>query len=377
MSVEKLLEELVACDSTNPDLVPGGAGEGGVAAIVARVLTEAGLEVSVEEVAPGRPNVIARLPGSGGGATLMLCGHTDVVGAGPEMFVPRVENGVMYGRGVADMKAGLAAAVVAAVRVARSPDQLAGDLVVAAVIDEEWGSLGAIAVAERHRADAVILPEQTNLDIVDEHGGFAWYEVISRGVEVAGIEADKGIDAIGLLGPVLSGIVELDADLAQRPAPAYGRPSIHASTIAGGTLYPAYPHHVTLGIERCTVPGETLAQAEAEITTIIDRGRAADPRLDVTWTTEIAREAVALDAAGRVVPILSAAAERVLGAAPARRGDMGWMDSGILVEAGIPCVIFGPTGGAEHGPDEWVDLASVERCADVLEATARDFCAVP
>ena len=127
----ELLAELVAADSTNPTLVPGGAGEGAVAAILARRMEAAGLEVDVWDAAPGRPNVVGRLPGTGGGRSLMFCGHTDVVGAAPEAFVPVVRDGRMHGRGTNDMKAGIAAAVVAA-------ERLAGEVLVACVIDEVW-----------------------------------------------------------------------------------------------------------------------------------------------------------------------------------------------------------------------------------------------
>jgi len=267
-----------------------------------------------------------------------------------------------------------AAAICAARRVAALPTPPKGDLVVAAVIDEEWGSLGAIHVAEHHQADAVILPEYTQLDVTTEHGGFAWYEIVSRGVEVAGVEPDKGVDAISLLAPVLSGILALDAELEAAPRTDYGRGSIHASTIAGGTMYPAYPHEVKLGVERCTIPGQTLAEAQAQIDGILAAARAADPRLDATLTTEIAREAVILDPAGAIVPLLTRIAGEVTGRTPSHQGDMGWMDSGILVEGGIPCATYGPKGGLEHGPEEWVDLASVATCADVLAATAVAFC---
>ncbi len=371
--VRALLTELVRSDSTNPELVPGGAGEGGVALIVARVLEAAGFDVEIDEVRPGRPNVIGRLRGSGGGRSLMFCSHMDVVGAPAAMFEPVISDGRMVARGASDMKSGLAASLVAAERIAAGPP-LAGDLLVSGVIDEEWESLGALAIARSHPVDAVILPEQTNLDIVDEHGGFGWYDVEVRGVEVAGIEADRGIDTIALLAPVLQGISDYDAELTAAPRPPYGRPSIHASTIAGGTQFPAYPALTTLGIERCTVPGELIADTRARLERLLTAAHAADERFDAALRTVVERDALALDPGGAIAGVLRAAAAGVLGAEPATRGDMGWMDSGVLVEAGIPCVIFGPTGGGEHSPQEWVDLESVQACSDVLAATARAFC---
>ena len=98
-------------------------------------------------------------------------------------------------------------------------------MVLAFVIDEEWESLGAAALVERHRADGAVLPEQTDLEVVFAHGGFVWYDVISRGRESAGGEPQHGIDGIGLAGPLLSGIVALDIELATRETAEWGRPT--------------------------------------------------------------------------------------------------------------------------------------------------------
>src|SRR2546421_2842337 len=339
-----LTRELVSCDSTNPQLVPGGAGEGRAAAVVARRLEAAGLEVEMTEVMPGRPNVVGRLVGSGNGSTLMLCGHLDVVGAAPSAFEPVIRDGRLNGRGAIDMKAGLAAAVVAAERLAAGGAQRAGDVIVAAVIDEEWASAGVEALVQQHRADAAILPEQSELDVVVEHGGFVWYELESRGVESAGIEPDNGIDAIELALPLLEGVIALDRELATRPAMPYGRASVHVSTISGGSSFPVYPASCVLGIERCTLPGETVAESDSEMRALLDRAREIDPRFDGRLRTVVAREAVKLDADHAILHALDAAVERRLGRRAAHVGDMGWMDSGILVEAGIPCAIFGPSG---------------------------------
>jgi len=377
-----LLTELVRIDSTNPSLAPGGAGEGAVARFLARRLKEAGLEVDLWDVLPGRPNVVARLRGTGGHgigarppASLMLCGHLDVVaGAGPTAFSPVVRDGRMYGRGAADMKSGLTAAVLAAEDIVASGRPLAGDVLIVGVIDEEWASEGAAALPVRCRPDAAVLVECTDLDVVTEHGGFAWFEVTSRGAEAAGADPDHGVDAIALLGPVLSGIVELDAELAARPPAPYGRGSVHASTVAGGTQYPVYPPACTLGVERCLIAGETVAQSEAEMRDLLARAAAADACFSGDVRTVIAREPVALDASEPVVAALAAAATEVLGAPARVRGDIGWMDSGLLVEAGIPCAVFGPIGHGEHTAEEWVDLESVGKCARALVSAARAFC---
>ncbi len=405
----ELLRDLVAIDSTNPGLVPGAAGEEALVRFLARRLTAAGLEVDVWEPSPHRPNIVATLPGHGrapqtasgaahssvtahgGGTTdraaggraptLMLVSHLDVVGAAPELFTPQVRGGRLYGRGSSDMKAGLAAAVVVAERLAaeasaaggRSP--LRGDLLVAGCADEEWRSFGAEALVARYHPDAAILPECTNLDVTVEHGGFTWFELESRGVEAAGAEPERGIDAIALLGPVLDGIAALDRELDARPHASYGRGSIHASTIAGGTQLPAYPGICRLGVERCLIAGESVDQSRAEIEALLAAAHAADPRFAASSRLVVGREPVSLSRDDPVVLALVAAAAAELDHVPLVRGDIGWADSGVFAEAGIPCAQFGPVGDGEHTAGEWVDVESVKLVARVLEAAARRYCA--
>ena len=371
--LERLLAEMVRIDSTNPGLA-GGPGEAAFAAYLAQRLEDLGLEVDAWDVLPGRPNVVGRLPGSGGGPSLMLLGHLDVVGPwGPDAFEPVVREGRMYGRGAADMKCGFAAMLLAVEALLAGDHPLRGDLLVAGVIDEEWKSAGAEALPARHRPDACVLVECTGLDVVTEHGGFAWYEIESRGVEAAGADPEHGVDAIALLAPVLDGITALDEELARRPRVAYGRGSIHASTIEGGTQLPAYPARCTLGVERCTIAGETLAESRAEMEALLESARVADPRFSAELRTVVAREAMRMEHDEPVVKAVAAAAAAVLGRPATLCGDIAWGDSGLLVEAGIPCVTFGPSGYGEHTAGEWVDLDSVARTAAVLEGAARLF----
>jgi acetylornithine deacetylase len=372
VALEQLLAALVACDSTNPGLVPGGAGEGPVAELIAAELARAGLEVEVSEVLPGRPNVVGRLRGTAAaGPTLMLCGHSDVVAAPAALFSPRVRDGRMFGRGTSDMKGGLAAALVAARRLSGDPPP--GDVIVAALVDEEWRSAGAEALARTLQADAAIIVETTQLDLVVEHGGFAWFELESTGVEAAGDDTEHGRDAIAHLGAALSEVAALDRRLAAGPAASYGRPSVHVGTIAGGVQLSAWPGRAVAGVERCLTAHERPDDVRAEIAEVAVRARAGEPALELAVREVLMRPGIALDPGDPVVVALALAVSEVAGRAPLLRGDMGWMDSGIFAEAGIASVAFGPVGGGEHTEDEWVDLASVEACADVLVAAAGAF----
>jgi acetylornithine deacetylase len=371
--VVALLDRLVRADSTNPTLEPGGAGEAEVARVLAEAMELTGLEVDVWDAAAGRPNVVGRLAGTGGGRSLMFCGHTDVVAGSPEQFRPELRDGRMYGRGTNDMKGGIAAALVAIERLARG-GRLSGDVLLACVIDEEWASLGAEALVGRYRADAALLPEQTDMEVVFAHGGFVWWDVVSHGRESAGGEPQHGLDGIALAGTILTGIVELDLDLAKRETAEWGRPNVHASIIRGGQNYPSYPAQCVIGVERCLMPGESVAQAHAEMERLLERARSADERFAGAAEVVIAREPVMLGRDDPIVEAVSRAARAESGTDPVVRSDYGWMDSGVLVEAGIPCVVFGPTGAGLHTAAEWVDLASLEQCVAVFERTARSFC---
>ena len=264
------------------------------------------------------------------------------------------------------MKAGLAAAVTVAERLAaetraaggRSP--LRGDLLVAGCADEEWESFGAEDMVARYQPDAAILPERTDLDVTVEHGGFTWFELESRGVEAAGAEPEKGVDAIALLGPALAGIAALDRELDARPRASYGRGSIHAATIAGGTQLPAYPG--PLPPRRRALPdrrrvGRAIVRRDRRAACRRPRRRPALCRQQPPGRGPRARAPCAATTPSCWRSPAAAAGE--LGHPPLVRGDIGWADSGIFAEAGIPCAQFGPIGDGEHTAAEWVDVASV------------------
>ena len=268
-AVADLLAGLVAVDSTNPDLVPGGAGEADIAAFAAAWLERAGLEVSLEEAAPGRPNVIARAVGSGRGRegrSLLLNAHMDVVGVEgmTDPFTPRIEAGRLYGRGAFDMKGGLAAIMLAAARVAGAG--LRGDVIVTAVCDEEYASLGSEAIAARVWADAAIVTEPTGLDVCVAHKGFLWLEIETEGVAAHGSRPDLGVDAIAAMGNILTGLEQLARTLsAGRSHPLLGPGSIHASLIEGGRELSSYPDRCRLSVERRTIPGESRELVERQV----------------------------------------------------------------------------------------------------------------
>lgn len=368
MDVVRLLSDLVAADSVNPSLVPGAAGEAAAADVAVRALRAAGLDVVMEEAAPGRPNVIGVLEGREAGPTIMFCGHLDTVGVEgmTDPFVPTIRDGRLYGRGAQDMKGGVAAIIAAAARVADGWRR--GRLVVACVVDEEFESLGADALVRTWRADAAIVTEPTDLRMAVGHKGFAWCEVITHGRAAHGSRPADGRDAIVRMGRVLTALEALDRDLqARRPVPIQGVASLHASLIAGGRELSSYPDRCTLHLERRTLSGEDDAVVLAELRAIVDRLSAADAdfRADVRLVTSRPAYRVG-DDASIVTATAAALAARGLPTAPV--GMSFWTDAAILAAAGIPSVVFGPGGSGLHSVEEYVTLADVEVCRDVLAA---------
>jgi len=375
-AVISLLRDLVAIDSVNPSLVPGGAGEGAVADRIAAALRAGGIDVELTEVAPGRPNVVGVLDGRHPGRSLILCGHTDTVGvegmAAP--FDPVVRDGRLYGRGSQDMKSGVAAMVEAAVQVARNGGLPRGRLVVAAVADEEHASAGAEALVEVHSADGAVVTEPTDLRLATAHKGFEWVEVETRGRAAHGSRPEDGRDAILHMGRVLGRLEAVEARLKTgRTHPRLGRASLHASTVHGGQALSVYPDRCVLGVERRTVTGEAPDVGLTEVQGVLsalsgeDGDFAASARQLLTRPPhEIADDHPVCSALRQILMRRGLAAEPT--------GMSFWTDAAILGRAGTSAVLFGPAGAGLHGPDEYVEIDSVCVCRDALVELIRTFC---
>ena len=370
-----LLRDLVAIDSVNPALVAGARGEQDVARRLASEMTAIGLEVTVTEVEPGRPNVVGVLDGRAPGRALMLCGHTDTVGvAGMHRpFSADIREGRLYGRGAQDMKGGLAAIVGAARALAESGGLEAGRLIVAAVVDEEHESRGADALVAHWRADGAVVAEPTALDIAVAHKGFQWVTVETRGRAAHGSRPQEGRDAILRMGRVLARLEALDARLQRgRSHPALGSASLHASVIEGGHELSSYPVRAWLQFERRTLPGETADVALLEINRILEKLRDEDPEFEGGAHLTFGREPYEIPASDPLPQLVAGAAASV-GITPSRVGMTYWTDAAILGAAGIPSVLFGPGGAGLHGAEEYVLVDDVTRCRDALVALTRAF----
>ena len=224
------LIRLVQINSINPTLAPGAPGEREIAGFIAGSLKSAGLDTEICEAAPDRPSVLGRLAGSGGGRSLMLNAHADTVDAGgmAEPFSGAIRDGKVYGRGSYDMKGSLAACMAAAKALADSGVRLRGDVVVAAVADEEYGSLGTSDVIHRVKVDGAIVTEPTGLQVCLAHKGYLWIDVEITGRAAHGSKFDLGIDANMKMGQFLSRLSALERGPALAAAASLGRSAVVA-----------------------------------------------------------------------------------------------------------------------------------------------------
>jgi acetylornithine deacetylase len=272
------------------------------------------------------------------------------------------------------MKGGVAAMCAAAHHAAA--DGLAGEIIVAAVIDEEYESVGTRALlAQGVRADACIVTEPTRLAIMPAHRGFVWLDVEVTGRAAHGSRWDIGVDAIRHAGLLLAELDRIDSDiLPQREHPLLGRASLHASLIHGGLGYSTYPDRCMIGLERRTIPGETIADVVAELERACATVRARRESFvaqvrpgGAQGPSDVSVDAPIVRALGDA---LRASGERVN-----IEGMSAWTDAALLNDAGIPAVCFGPGDiSLAHAAEEYIPLDEIDRARDVLSALARSWC---
>jgi acetylornithine deacetylase len=375
-----LTRELVRIDSRNPSLVSGAPGEAAVARALADILRAWGFSVDVADAAPGRPNVVARI-GGGRGRSLMFNGHLDVVGTDGMTHAPfgaDSRDSRIYGRGSCDMKAGVAAMCAAAARA--SDEGLDGEIVIAAVADEEFESLGTRAlVASGVRADAAIVTEPTSLAIMPSHLGFVWIDAIFEGRAAHGSRWDLGVDAIRHAGLFLAELERYDADvLTTRSHSLLGRPSVHASLIQGGSGMSTYPERCTLKIERRTIPGESPESAVEELAGLCSAVQASLSRRGQTLNAHItATFSQAPSDVDVNAPIVRALGDALRASSETDRvaGMTAWTDAALLNAAGIPAICFGPGDiSLAHAAEEYVPIDEIDRATRVLARLARTWC---
>jgi acetylornithine deacetylase len=368
----RYLQEMVRIDSVNPGLVEGAKGEGEIAAWLVNTCRELGLTVEMQETAPSRPNVIARWKGTGGGKSLLLTGHTDVVSVENmtgDPFEARIENGRLYGRGAQDMKGGLASILGAVAALKTGSFNPKGEIILGFVTDEEYLSIGTDALIKTMSADAAILTEPTGCQLCIAHKGFLWLTLTTQGKAAHGSLYSEGIDAVAHMGYLLRELDRFNADAPHAHA-LLGRASVHTGFIKGGLGISTYPDQCTLQIEHRLLPDDTPESAISYWENAIEKLAGEVENFSATVKQDFYRPGYEIDKDAPIVEELDATFRRVVGSKPSYSGQFAWLDSAILGRSGIPTVIIGPGGAGMHGAVEYVILEDVMRLAAVIAEAA-------
>ena len=339
--------------------------------------------------------VVGRLPGSGSddARSLMLNGHVDVVPPGDPgqwtdgAFVPAVRQGQLFGRGSCDMKAGVVAAMWAADAIRRAGVRLRGDLLVAAVLGEEDGGLGTYATLHRGwRADACVIPEPTNLDLVPANAGALTFRLTVHGLATHASRRTEGVSAIECFVPVLHALTELERERNRHATPADSPFALIApisiGTVTAGDWASSVPDRL-IAEGRCGVlPGEPVDQTRAALEAAVAAACTTDAWLrdhpvEVEWwggqfaSGQLADDS---DLLGRVATAHAAVSGGPQTTWTAPYGSDLRLLTGI---GGIPTLQYGPgDSAAAHGPDESVPLAEMHTTARALAVLALDVCGV-
>jgi acetylornithine deacetylase/succinyl-diaminopimelate desuccinylase family protein len=363
------LADLVRIESINPETWPGGGGEAAISRRIAAELSGMGLQPRMHDVPPGRPSVVAVLPGAGS-RTLLLEAHTDTVQAEgmADPFSGRIDGGRLYGRGSCDDKASIAA-FMGALRILRTMT-LPCTVVFAATSGEEFAGRGITALMEAGlHADGAIVGEPTRLEVVVAHKGCVRAELHVRGRAAHSSRPQEGRNAIEAAARIVS---DLKAP-ARPPHPLVGAPTLAFTQISGGVGINTIPEHCVVRFDRRVVPGETpdgvLQEMRAALAALpLPDGIRAEIR-----DPFIADGAMETDPDGPLTRAVLSAVRRHRPGASATGVAYG-TDAGRIARFNIPAVVFGPGDIAQaHAADEWVDLAEVEIATRIIVDAALAF----
>jgi acetylornithine deacetylase len=363
-----LTVQLARIDSTNPTLVPGASGERAVGQAVADWMAARGWDLTVDWPAPDRPNVVGTIRG-GGGQSLLINAHLDTVGAKAATKQVRVEGDRIYGRGVLDTKGGLAAALIAAEAVASLPP--AGDIIIAAVCDEEAGSIGSEHLLASTSAAGAVVIEPTDLQVVVAHPGFAVIECVFHGRASHTSKPEDGINAITPAVAFVRSVERYAAQLARHGDDAlFGRPTAQITRIEGGIELFTTPDRCTVIVELRTLPRQTTAAAIGSIDSLLNEARARGHNVESRQV--IVREPLSDNGSQPITTLLIDSLSEQ-GHPPHVVGARYWTDAALVDAHDIPVAVFGPGGHGIHSDDEWISIDDLVICSATLAKVMAEF----
>ena len=363
---EKLLRALVALPSVNPAFMPAGhkhAGEQSIAEFLATVGARAGLDVELQPVQPGRPNLIARLtPRGTARQRILLAPHLDTVPSADGQFAPAAKNGRLHGRGACDTKGSVAAMFSAMCELAHGDRRPAEtEIVFAGLADEEHSQAGSRALAASgFKADLAIIGEPTKLSVVTAHKGNIWIRVETKGKAAHGATPQLGRNAVHSIAQVIEAFeTDYRNQLTKRKHPLLGSPTSNVGLVSGGTQANIVPDHCHIEVDRRTLPGETEATVRREVADLL---KARKLKADFSFIKSAPCLPMETDPKQ---PLVQQFMRSVGQSKP--QGAHYFCDAAVLSAAGIPSVVFGPGDIAQaHTADEWIELDQLERARRML-----------
>jgi len=367
-----LLRALVRIPSTNQE------GEAEVSGYIADWARGAGLEVELDEVLPGRPNVYLWVRGEEGRPRLIFNGHTDVVPVGEGWSHPPfgadIASDHLYGRGSSDMKGGLAAMLIAAKAINESGQKLKGELALTAVIDEESGCAGTPQTLKRGIiGDFAVVGEPTGLEAVIASKGDVNVEVTTYGRAAHSSRPEEGVNAIYKMTRVVQAIETTYTErLRAKRHPLLGHPTASIDTIEGGITPWIIPERCRAMIDRRTIPGENAEIVIRELDDLFEPLKKEDPEFRLEMTIKLNASSAEIAPEEDIVRVLRTSAAKVLGRSISMTGMSGTTDARFLInDAKMPTIIFGPGDiSTAHKPDENVSLTEVCEAAQIYTLVA-------
>lgn len=374
-AIIRFTQGLIRINSVNPNL-ESGSSEADAVDYLYRAGRDAGLQVTIEEVAPGRPNCYCVLPGLEEGIGLALLGHTDTVPflGMHDPLSGEIQDGYIWGRGGVDMKGGLAASIQALMALRRSGVRLRKGVAVWAVIDEESEHRGAYTLEQsKFQADACIVTEPSDLRLLLGCKGTAPVRIDLTGVLAHGSNPWLGVNAIEKAARVISALARLEPQKIHIPElDMVIQGSINVGVIRGGTQYNNVADSCSMFLDRRMAPGETQASVLAEIRQLLDTLGAEDPKFkasaeisrpDWHWEPIIRRglNPAYTPPGSPVVAAVQDAYRQAMGKDITLGYTHGYMDMDFTVNGlGIPTINFGPGETAySHTANERLRIADL------------------
>ncbi|RWE19137.1 MAG: M20 family peptidase [Mesorhizobium sp.] len=369
-NVSDLLAQLVRIESINPNLSPAGSGEGAMAAYVAKICQDEGIEFEIQPVSKGRNNIFAWVRGVNPDKRVLFESHLDTVpaeGWQRDPFAAEIEGRRMYGRGTCDTKSSLAAMLHALIAVKK--DKARATIFVAGTVDEEYQKSGARALAKSGlKFEAAVAGEPTNLEVVVAHKGSVRWWIETTGRAAHSSKPELGLNAIAGIAQVIPELVHLGDELRRRdPHPLVGTPSLTISLIQGGSDICTVPASCQIFLDRRLVPKETPAGAIEEVEKILADLREKHRDLKVRSVLPAVEDPPLEDATGsRIAEVAADACRSIAGTGATLHGAPWGTDASQIQLTGAKCVVLGPGDIAQaHTIDEYVDLDEVEKASEI------------